>query len=92
MADRRITEWFGAAVLNGVIYVAGGYNSSKTLNNVERYDDTRDEWLPTTPMIEARHYLALAAANGFLYALGGSDAEFSARLSALIHRRPLGHL
>jgi hypothetical protein len=67
------TEGPAVAALNGIIYVAGGHvaggNSSGVLQG---YDPVNNVWLAgLPPMSTARAHLALVAAAGRLYAIGG---------------------
>lgn len=61
-----------AAVINNLLYVAGGRTvaggNKKTL---EVYDPREDRWRKATPMPQAQGGLAAAAVRGRLYAFGG---------------------
>lgn len=62
-----------AAELNGKLYVLGGYNGVHTYENtLEEYDPTTNRWTSRAPMPTARWGLGLAAIGGKLYAIGGS--------------------
>ena len=65
-----------AAELNGKLYVLGGYNtidrSTHYENTLEEYDPTTNQWTRRSPMPTARYGLGLAAIGGRLYAVGGS--------------------
>ena len=68
----------GAAMgLDGRIYVMGGYYGSAfdqnaTLNVVEAYDPSTDQWATVAPLPTARDWLAAAAApDGRIWAIGG---------------------
>lgn len=66
---------FGAAVLDGQLYVAGGIGSDGLeLDSVEAYDPATNRWTQKAPMIAPRAHLGLAALGGRLYAIGGYDA------------------
>lgn len=68
---------FSAACVDGVVYVAGGYNSSANgdagacLDTVDRYDVAGKAWSSVAPLAIGRGDLALAASGGKLYAFGG---------------------
>ena len=66
-----------AAASNGMIYAVGGASSEvpvTTLQLVEEYDPSKDQWTTRAPMLTARKGVALAAAgDGKLYAVGGSE-------------------
>ncbi len=59
-----------AAVLDGKLYVAGGYSGGPASARVFRLDG--DHWADVAPMHHARGALGLVAASGHLYALGGA--------------------
>ncbi len=67
------TSFAGAAVLNGRIYVCGGYDGSKFLNSCEVYDQYPNAWAPVAPMNCARSRVSIVAYGDKLYALGGFD-------------------
>ena len=60
-----------AAALDGKIYVAGGFNRSRTIAAFEVYDPATNRWAQRSPLPDDRRYLAMAAANGMIYATGG---------------------
>jgi N-acetylneuraminic acid mutarotase len=66
----------GAAGLDGLLYVAGGFialggNNFEITNSVVVYDPTQDTWRSVAPMPTARERLRLVASGGYLYAIGG---------------------
>jgi len=78
------TRWsHGCAVLNGEIYVVGGYAGSKTssdpyltfendlTNSVEKYNPNTNQWTPLPPIRIARYECECVTANGKLYVIGG---------------------
>ncbi len=64
-----------AAVLNGKIYVVGGYVGGTVFNSTYVYDPTTDTWSSAADFPEALSGVAIAGANGKLYAFGGSGAS-----------------
>jgi len=62
--------------VDGHVYVVGGSTSDQDLAEVIyaqiQADGTLGPWQTTSPLNQARSRFALASANGFLYALGGS--------------------
>lgn len=61
-----------ATVLNGYIYVAGGWNNGDDKTTyVELYDPITNDWTKVVPMRKARSEFALVELNGSLYAIGG---------------------
>lgn len=61
-----------SAVLNGKIYVAGGFPSA----TVECYDPKTNEWTPAAPMCRSRANAEMVAHNGYLYVFGGRGCNF----------------
>ncbi|HMJ25747.1 MAG TPA: kelch repeat-containing protein [Pyrinomonadaceae bacterium] len=59
------------AVLDGTLYVAGGWNTCTPYSNLESYDRASDRWTARTPMRTARGGHGMAALNGLLYVVGG---------------------
>jgi N-acetylneuraminic acid mutarotase len=65
-----------AAVVDGKLYVMGGYDSQNlTLSFVERYDPSTNAWEAAAPMSTARRALAAAVVDGKLYVMGGHDGQ-----------------
>lgn len=61
----------GAAVLDGLIHVAGGGNSQRTLADHSVFDPAANRWMARAPLPRAEGSPALAVAAGKLYAIGG---------------------
>ena len=59
------------AVLNGVLYIAGGWNVCTPYANLESYDPVSDTWTQRAPMLAARGNHGVGVLNGLLYAVGG---------------------
>jgi len=63
-----------ACLLQGYIYVVGGWHAStENTNKVERYDVARNKWEFVAPMLERRYRPAAAAIDGKMYVLGGEE-------------------
>ena len=89
-AQRQLPSWTKAApptiarqelypeVLNGRIYVAGGFLSQNPgiTDHFESYDPINDAWTQLRPLPEARHHITLSAVNGLLYGVGGFTGGF----------------
>ncbi|MEP7148481.1 MAG: kelch repeat-containing protein [Acidobacteriota bacterium] len=60
------------AVLNGVLYVTGGWNVCTPFADLESYDPEADAWTQRAPMQTARGAHGVGALSGKLYAVGGS--------------------
>jgi N-acetylneuraminic acid mutarotase len=59
-----------SAVVDGKIYVFGGYNSGNRSEN-QVYDPDTNAWTTLAPMPAARYRLAGASLNGIVYAIAG---------------------
>ncbi|XP_078492622.1 kelch-like protein 12 [Ciona intestinalis] len=67
---------FGAAVINGVIFVFGGGDEScRMVSSGESYIVLLNKWIQLKPMKIARWGHCLVAHNGHLYSLGGYDEK-----------------
>ncbi|KAL0281030.1 UNVERIFIED_CONTAM: hypothetical protein PYX00_002149 [Menopon gallinae] len=65
----------GVAVMDELIYAAGGSAGTEYHNSVERYDPEEDRWTGIQPMKNKRLGVGLAVVNRLLYAIGGYDGE-----------------
>lgn len=64
----------GAAVLEDLIYVPGGYDAlDQAVDVVEVYDPHADTWHEVAPLPRPLFAYAIAAVRGKLYLFGGSD-------------------
>lgn len=65
-------------VLDGKIYVAGGLLSPNTgySAHFESWDGAQARWTRLATLPEARHHIALAAADGRLWGIGGFSGGF----------------
>jgi hypothetical protein len=65
-------------VLDGKIYVAGGLLSPNTgySAHFESWDEALGRWTRRATLPEARHHIALAAADGRLWGVGGFSGGF----------------
>lgn len=69
----------GSATLDGMLYTVGGecalidtQENTLYLRCMECYDPVQRQWIPKPEMKIARSFVAVAAVNGFLYAIGKS--------------------
>ncbi len=63
----------GAGVVNGVIYVVGGYNGGVTLSSMEAYTPGTNSWAPKAALPSPRGSPAgVGVINGKLYVAGGT--------------------
>ncbi|MBM4053650.1 MAG: hypothetical protein FJ264_03030 [Planctomycetes bacterium] len=65
--------FFGAAVINGKIYVCGGHGDAGFLSSAEVYDPTANTWTTLASMNSARYDFGCVAINGKLVIFGGND-------------------
>jgi N-acetylneuraminic acid mutarotase len=64
----------GIAVLNGKIYLAGGFaggHHTMPSASVFSYDPATDKWQTLAPLSDVRGGIALAAVGGMIHAIGG---------------------
>lgn len=61
----------GTAVLNNLIYVAGGESDCLILDSGEVLDPVTNQWAAIASMVQPRCMLGMCALDGYLYALGG---------------------
>ena len=80
------TEVQATAVLNGKIYVAGGYNRlrGRMLRAVEVYDPATDSWDSVADLPSPRASAAAIACGKNLLVYGGYTASFDFRFNAAI--------
>jgi len=65
---------FGAsAVINGILYVAGGANASGQSATVYAYDPASNTWSTKASMPAARNDLMGVALGGLMYVIGGQQ-------------------
>uniref|UniRef100_A0A7S0HU04 WW domain-containing protein n=1 Tax=Hanusia phi TaxID=3032 RepID=A0A7S0HU04_9CRYP len=64
-----------AAVLNGELYVVGGWDGRSVLSSVERLDVSLGRWVRVADLRIPRASPALAVLDGFLYVMGGFDGQ-----------------
>lgn len=72
-----------ATVVNGYLYVVGGYSASAVVQSTVYYakinsDGTLGSWSTATALPAARNYHSAATANGYLYILGGQNGSNAA--------------
>lgn len=63
------------AAINQYIYVVGGFDGTRQLATVERYDTENETWDMVAPIQIARSALSLTPLDGKLYAIGGFDGN-----------------
>ena len=73
----------GSDVVNGKIYVIGGYKNGVAFKTVEEYDPATDKWAKKADMPEIRLNLPVSSVNGMIYAIGGFRGEKGLALSTV---------
>jgi len=80
-------------VLNGKIYAIGGVKlpgfDTDGIRKIEVYDPATDSWAVKATMPTARNWLACAAVNGKIYAIGGDTTFLSNPLKSMDEYDPV---
>ena len=78
----------GSATLDGMLYTVGGecalvetQENTLYLRCMECYDPVQRQWIPKPEMKIARSFVAVAALNGLLYAIGMVTAMITSSTS-----------
>lgn len=75
-APMPTVRWGAASgVINGKLYVAGGWNGANSLATLEVYDQATNTWATKASMSIARDGAAGGVINGKLYVVGGDIAQ-----------------
>jgi N-acetylneuraminic acid mutarotase len=77
MPTTRETRGTNGPVVNGIVYVIGGTQPGFCTNVNEAYNPATNSWTTLAGMPEARCHLAVAALNGLVYAIGGTNTSGS---------------
>lgn len=78
VAPLTVSNGYSAAhaVLSGRIFVIGGRNNPRnSIESVERYDPSTDEWKRMAPLHHKRQGAVASALNGFIYVFGAKNTE-----------------
>lgn len=76
----------GVAAINQYIYVIGGYDGSKQLATVERYDTENDKWEFVSKMKIARSALSVTVLDCKIYAMGKYNISFYQNKCTLVKK------
>ncbi|XP_076811679.1 kelch-like protein 12 [Clavelina lepadiformis] len=76
-----------SALLNGLVYCAGGINDTGPLSSCESYNPEERKWSSIKNMNTKRTYHALVSARGLLYALGGYDGNVKTKTAECYNPR-----
>ena len=74
---------FGAAAVNGKVYVAGGFTSMEKkefINNVEAFDPLSNTWIARKSLPKPRHTFVVCVYNNAMYVIGGADEDYADHL------------
>ncbi|XP_060879866.1 kelch-like protein 2 isoform X2 [Metopolophium dirhodum] len=63
----------GVGVLDGILYVVGGYDGTNTHKSAEAYQPSTGVWTTIPDMHFCRYYPGVTVLNGLLYVVGGCD-------------------
>jgi hypothetical protein len=77
-SDMPLSTLSAVAAVHGKIYVIGGaehFMDGLVLNTVYEYDPEQDTWLRKADMPRFRKFLAAAALDGLIYAIGGDTHD-----------------
>jgi N-acetylneuraminic acid mutarotase len=90
-ADIPTPRFAPASVVNGKIYVMGGFVRaySPRLSTVEEYDPARDTWTTKAPMLAARSGFSSSVVNGKIYTIGGGTNGGGAGVSTVEEYDPV---
>ncbi|GAB1606106.1 kelch-like protein 10 [Argonauta hians] len=67
--------YHGTCILDGFIYVIGGFDGIDYFNSVRSFDPVLQIWSEIAPMYYKRCYVSVAVAGRHIYAMGGSDGN-----------------
>ena len=79
-----------ATVIDGKMYIVGGFGSSNVGVALEVYDPVLNTWSTLAPMPTSRGDLAASALNNKLFAVGGISAPGAAPLATVEVYTPAG--
>jgi N-acetylneuraminic acid mutarotase len=72
----------GGAVVEGLVYVVGGYRAGEPLSSAECYDPSTGDWRGVPDMSVARFDCAAACVDGLLYIVGGNPNFYGQPLAS----------
>jgi hypothetical protein len=75
----------GPTVVDGQLYVLGGFNYGGGIVDVDRYDPATDTWETVSTMPVVRAGPVVASVDGLIYAIGGFDETGTSYGSVLIY-------
>src|SRR5699024_3868944 len=63
----------GIAILNGLIFLIGGFNGQSRVRTVDVFDPKQNQWTPCASLEARRSTLGACTLNNLVYAIGGFD-------------------
>jgi hypothetical protein len=72
-----------ASLVNGKIYVIGGFGTSNVYNNVEEYDPATDLWTSKSPLSTQRWGHSSDVVGGKIYVMGGCTTSYGDASSSI---------
>ncbi|XP_022523787.2 kelch-like protein 10 [Astyanax mexicanus] len=73
--DETPRGYYGTAVLDGHLYVLGGFNSGVYFNTVKKLNPLTQTWHQVGHMQLQRCYVTVAVLDGLIYAMGGHSGR-----------------
>ncbi|MCB9643902.1 MAG: kelch repeat-containing protein [Myxococcales bacterium] len=67
----------GVGVIDGKIYVAGGFRGFKAVADFSVYDPTTKTWADLPSLTQVRDHMAVGVVGGIFYLAGGRDTQIS---------------
>ncbi len=80
-AKAQPSAFSNGAVINGKIYIPGGFDTNRALDSLDIYDIATNQWTTGAPLPKALYGSVIETMNGKLYVIGGSDKKSGAYVS-----------
>ena len=80
-----------AAILDGKVYVVGGFSNKGIADQVEVWNPETGEWSRTQPLPRPLHHTTASAVNGKLYVIGGFSTGMWAPVNTTYEYDPGKH-
>lgn len=66
----------GVAVLDGLLYIIGGFDGNNYLQDADVYDPETNSWTSVSPLNDKRSATSVAVMKGRIFAVGGFNGQF----------------
>ena len=66
----------GVAVLDGLLYIIGGFDRNNYLQDADVYDPETNSWTSVSPLSDKRSATSVAVMKGRIFAVGGFNGQF----------------